>query len=253
MTTNIGRVVGVQLYARDAVVIREGHAPTTHEQTRSEVTEFSDKSRARLAFVANNTTVTFRTMITLTYPKRYPKDGRTVKKHLREFLQRWRRFTGGASYLWFLEFQLRGAPHVHLLTDYPLPRRNPSRKAAKLWVSQQWYDICSSRDPKHLIAGTRTETIRNTENPGAYAVKYATKMEQKKVPEDYQNVGRFWGHTRDVKPQPFFDVACSEDDLRSALIGQPYQPPKDRPIWRVLYNKSSHLASVGIDEFDNRD
>ena len=250
---NIGHVVGVQLYARDAVVVRHGHAPTTHDTPRGEVTEFTDKSRARLAFVANNTAVVFRTMITLTYPKEFPKDGKLVKQHLARFLQAWRRYTRGASYLWFLEFQRRGAPHVHILTDWPITGGKLGKKSVRLWVSRKWYTTCGELDPKHLVAGTQTARIRNTDNPGAYAVKYASKMEQKRVPPDYRNVGRFWGHTRDVTPKPYFDVECSEDDLRAALVGTAFEPPRDRPVWRVLYNKSAHLAAEGVDGFDKRD
>jgi len=252
MGTNIGRVVGVDLYARDAVVRREGQRPQTNDHERGEVTEFSDKSRARLAFVANNTDVTFRTMVTLTYPREFPRDGRTVKKHLARFLQKWQRYTQGSSVLWFLEFQQRGAPHVHILTSTALPSRRVDAKNLRLWVSHQWFRICDSGDYKHLLAGTQVARVRNTECTGAYAVKYAAKMEQKRVPPEYRNVGRFWGHTADVKPKPYFEVACSEDDLRVALEGTPFEPPADRPIWRVLYNKAAHLAACGVDAFDSR-
>ena len=250
MTTNIGRVVGVKLYATDAVVVREGHRPTTHEQTRGEVTEFTDKSRARLAFVASNTTVTFRTMITLTYPREYPEDGHTVKSHLRQFLQAWRRYTHNASYLWFLEFQSRGAPHFHILTDYPTPSRRADRKSLQRWVSQRWYDICGTGDTRHLAAGTRTERLRSPEGGAHYAVKYAQKMKQKHVPELYRNVGRFWGHTRDVKPKPIFEYECSEEDIREALAGQPYEPPRNRPLWHTLYNKAAIIAEVATEQLD---
>lgn len=246
----IGNVVAVDLYERDAVVRRAGHAPPKAERTRGVVTEFTDESRRRLAFVANNTSVQFRTLITLTYPASFPDSGRTVKKHLRAFLQSWRRWTMGASFLWFLEFQRRGAPHVHILTDYPIPSRRQDKKNVQRWVSQRWYDICASGDPKHLVAGTRIERLRNTDNPGAYAVKYATKMEQKHVPEGFRDVGRFWGHTRDVKPEPLFHVACTEQDIRDALDGEPYAPPDGRPVYRVLYNKAAPIATALIDYLD---
>jgi hypothetical protein len=246
----IGNVVAVDLYERDAVVRRNGHAPPPADRTRGEVTEFSEESRRRLAFVANNTAVEFRTLITLTYPRNYPHDGRTVKRHLRAFLQSWRRWTVGASYLWFLEFQRRGAPHVHVLTDYPLPSRRTDKKNVQRWVSQRWYDICNSGDPKHLVAGTRIERLRNRDNPGAYAVKYASKMEQKHVPKDYRNVGRFWGHTQDVKPEPIFHVPCTEEDIREALHDAPHAPPAHRPVYRVLYNQAARIAETFTTGFD---
>ena len=79
-----------------------------------------------MAFVAANTAVIFKTMITLTYPAVWPGNGRLVKKQLRAFLK----FAvhnlfprpedaERIAYLWFLEFQARGAPHIHLLLDAP--------------------------------------------------------------------------------------------------------------------------------------
>lgn len=251
--SNIGLVVGVELYANDAVVIRHGHAPHVEDHTRGDITVFSDKARARLAFVANNTTVTFRTMITLTYPKEYPRDGSIVKKDLRRFLAAWRAYTRGANHLWFLEFQRRGAPHVHILTDYPCPPGRPARKNLRLWVANKWYDVCGQLDPKHLLAGTRTERLRSPEGGAHYAVKYASKMRQKSVPEDYRNVGRFWGHTRAVRPEPILTFDCSEQDLREALVGEPYEPPTDRPLWRVLYNKAGCIAGVAVAGLDTDD
>lgn len=250
---SLGSVVGVELYARDAVVVRSGGAPPPTEVTRGEVTMFSRKSRQRLAFVANNTTVEFRTIITLTYPKEYPHDGSLCKKHLREWLTQLQAYTGGADYLWFVEFQRRGAPHFHILTDYPMPRQRPLAKSFRLWVSRTWYTTCGELDPKHLVAGTNTQAIRNREHCGAYAVKYATKMEQKAVPPDYRNVGRFWGHTRAVAPQPMFTVECTEDDIRQALVGLPYAPPDDRELYKVLYNKAAALAIAGLDDTSDLD
>ena len=64
--------------------------------------------------IAQATDVEFRSMLTLTYPRQFPKDGHIVKKDLNALLQKVRRNIEG-EYLWFLEFQTRGAPHIHLL------------------------------------------------------------------------------------------------------------------------------------------
>jgi hypothetical protein len=161
---------------------------------RSEVAEFSFSSRRKLAFVAANTDVVFRTMITLTYPREFETDGSVVKRHLRAFLQYMRRVDVDADYLWFLEFQRRGAPHIHLLSSVM------SRSVKKTDVSRRWYKIVSSGDRRHLRAGTRVEAIRKPGGGARYAVKYALKMYQKVVPVGYRDVGRFWGHSRGVRP-----------------------------------------------------
>lgn len=242
MTYSIGKIVGVDVYKTDAVVRREGWPNGACPGIRRQITEFSEASRRRLAFVAQNTSVRFRQMITLTYPKDYPSDGKTVKRHLNRFLTWLRRDTGGCSYLWFLEFQKRGAPHIHIVFDTAYSRRNADGYGQfRIRVSTTWYRIVGSGDSKHLAAGTRTERIRKPDGAARYATKYAFKMRQKTVPEGYRNVGRFWGASRDVKPEPERFVRATEDDIRGAIEQWEYAPSDDRPIYRVLYNQGDRF------------
>lgn len=247
----IGNVVGIEIYRSDVVVKREGFRPPDKERVRAPIREFSKKSRQRLAFVASNTDVVFRTMVTLTYPRDFPSDGRVVKKHLNRFLQWLKRDSGRVSVLWFLEFQQRGAPHVHILIDRRIPRNAQQRSGLRLRVSSAWFRIVGSGDSRHLAAGTRTERLRSLEGGRRYAVKYAMKMRQKCVPELYQNVGRFWGATRDVKPRALDVVRCTEDDIRGVLEGWEYAPEEDRAIYRVLYNVSARFDAYRSGRLDN--
>jgi hypothetical protein len=118
----IGEVVGIQRYANDLVVVRRGIQPAGPIETRGEITEFSRKSRQRLAFIASNTLVEFTTMITLTYPGEFESNGQVVKGHLRKFLYEMRKERPSVNYIWVLEWQKRGAPHFQLVTDWALPR-----------------------------------------------------------------------------------------------------------------------------------
>jgi hypothetical protein len=242
-TRYIGPVQAIEIYAKDVVVVRRGLCTKPEGTKRGEVKEFSEASRKRLAFVASNTSVTFRTMITLTYPKEFPGDGETVKKHLRRFLTWLQRDTGGCDYLWFFEFQQRGAPHIHILIDWPMPRDRDGTKAVRFRVAASWYRFASSGDAKHLKAGTRVEALRSPEGGAHYAVKYASKMRQKIVPKGFEKCGRFWGHTRRVKPEPLDTFHCTEDDVRGTLEGWQYAPPEDRPVYRVLYNQADRFVA----------
>lgn len=248
----IGNVVGIEIYSSDVIVKREGYAPAVKERTRAPIREFSKKSRQRLAFVASNTDIVFRSMITLTYPRQFPADGRLVKKHLNRFLMWYKRDRGGCSLLWFLEFQQRGAPHVHILADSMVPTDDKSRSGLRFRVSAAWYRIVGSGDFRHLQAGTRTERIRSLEGGRRYAVKYAMKMRQKLVPDAYQNVGRFWGCTRDVPPKPLHETRCTEDDIRGILESYSEYYREDRPLSRVLYNVAGLFDAYCAGELDNR-
>jgi hypothetical protein len=149
---------------------------------RSNVIQFTNASKRRLMFTARNFPG-LEIMLTLTYPSEFPLDGRTVKDHWRRFRQ-WMVRNGAKTGLWVLEFQKRGAPHFHIFIREPLDRHA---------VSNAWYKIVASKDPKHLEAGTRIETFRHPPALGSYVMKYAAKMEQKDVPAEFENVGRFWG------------------------------------------------------------
>jgi len=247
----IGNVTGIEIYRSDVVVKREGYAPAVKDRTRAPIREFSKKSRQRLAFTAANTDVVFRSMITLTYPRDFPSDGRLVKRHLNRFLQWFKRDSGGVSLLWFLEFQRRGAPHVHILSDRMVPRGVEDRRGLRFRVSASWYRIVDSGDIRHHAAGTRTERLRSLEGGRRYAVKYAMKMKQKVVPEAYQNVGRFWGCTRDVPPKPLDVIRCTEDDIRGILENYSEYYREDKPLSRVLYNVGSLFDAYRSGELDN--
>lgn len=138
-------------------------------------------------------------ILTLTYPKDYTTDGKEVKRHL-DLIKRWLKRYGVKAGSWFLEFQVRGAPHFHCyLSGYPVGGVNA--------VSLAWYNIVGSGDAKHLawhegkLSGRPClEWFRVPHAASSYATKYATKQEQKDVPEDYQSVGRFWGCWGESRP-----------------------------------------------------
>jgi hypothetical protein len=152
---------------------------------RTAILGLSDESRRRLIFAARNAPESISHLLTLTYPKEFPTDGKVVKEHWRQFrLSLRNRSVGG---LWWLEFQRRGAPHFHVAVNAALDKE---------WVSRRWFDVVGSGDPKHLNAGTRCELLREKHALASYVGKLvgeAIKRDQKVVPAEYRNVGRFWG------------------------------------------------------------
>lgn len=227
------------LYSNDVVINFDGGnsiPPLPGE--KQPMTEFTKKSRAKLAFVASNTAVRFYSMMTLTYPDKWPNDGKEVKKNLRAMLSRLRRLDSDINYLWFLEFQKRGAPHIHLLLT------TKSTKERKRWLSQAWHDIVNDEEhEKHLAAGTNWTQMRKVDGGRRYAVKYAGKMRQKEVPALYQNVGRFWGHSKAVKPEPMFKPIeiYSLEQMKHYLQRWSEAERLDKPL-KTLYNAAVPLA-----------
>jgi hypothetical protein len=160
---------------------------------RGAVTSLSRQAMSRMKLHFRNAPVeAHKAILTLTYPKQHTTNGKEVKRHL-DLMKRWLKYHGVKAGSWFLEFQARGAPHFHCyLAGYPVGGVNA--------VSQAWFNIVGSGDEKHLawhqgkLSGRPClEWFRVPHAASAYATKYATKQEQKEVPEEYQSVGRFWG------------------------------------------------------------
>lgn len=205
-----------------------GHTLTKRSAKRGRIREFSARSRLGLQLLAADLQSVVKKpdlMVTLTYPAEwrsvttdftchceaaegcsdvpcicdFSPSGKVAKRHLDVFQKRITRYlktlgVSGWGCLWFLEFQKRGAPHFHLLF-FGFGFRLFNLSDFQKWLSSAWADIVSHADPaefqKHLNAGTKAEWCRK-EHFG-YALKYAAKLEQKSVPSEFADIGRFWG------------------------------------------------------------
>ena len=149
---------------------------------RSNIEGWNDGMAKRLGMFIENFREDFRVMATLTYGATYPTTGPEVKRHLRSLWERLRRrgYLGTESCVWWLEFQERGAAHVHFLGTGWIE---------KGWLAEAWAEITGG----DARACTRVEGLRKPERAGSYAMKYAMKSEQKDVPDGFDRPGRFWG------------------------------------------------------------
>jgi hypothetical protein len=110
---------------------------------------------------------------------------------------------------WKMEFQRRGAPHLHVLTVPPLGLSAGSQLPFAEWLSKTWADVVNAPDPeerrKHELAGTGVdyeETLRYGD-PKRIAVYFSKhglfrdKEYQNQVPDAWsepgKGPGRFWG------------------------------------------------------------
>ena len=194
---------------------------------RGIVSEFSEKSKDRLRSLTKDLQalgVEADLMLTLTYPgdwKSCVPCGRTAKRHLQAMKSRLGRYFRKLGFtwsaLWFLEFQKRGAPHFHLIIWGPAMKHLDHRRARR-WALNAWADIVAHPDPIHRARGRKAGTgldIMRSRHFG-YASKYADKRSQKTVPDEYKNVGRFWGLWNYKPPPPvLLSFTASYNDLLS--------------------------------------
>jgi hypothetical protein len=202
--------------------VKHGSAVPAFEDQRS-ITEWSRKSRSNMCktlasldyspLVDGGRTPA---MVTLTYPGKdwevVAPSGKAVKRHLTLWRKRLEReYSQPARFVWKLEFQRRGAPHVHLWLAVP-SARGRSGHSFRDWVSIVWAQIVDHPDPverrKHLAAGTRVDVLQglkacDPKRLAIYFTKHSTpdgmsnKEYQNRVPELWQEQGRgpgrFWG------------------------------------------------------------
>ncbi len=154
-------------------------------------------------------------MITLTYPgdwETVAPDGASVKRHMVLWRKRFQREYGEpARYIWKLEFQRRGAPHIHLWMAPPISPGRSGRAFAQ-WLSETWTQVVDHPDPvqkaRHRLAGTAIDVRSglkacDPKRLAIYFTKHSSpnlhgeKEYQHIVPELWQQPGRgpgrFWG------------------------------------------------------------
>lgn len=197
-------------------------------KVRSEVTHWSKRSRMRMVRTVAQLDYSDWTdetgvlaMVTLTYPGQWEKvapNGKTLKKHFERFRMRWTKAIGRWRVLWKLEFQGRGAPHIHLLARVPAMVKG---KRFEAWLSQVWAEIVdaskwidgidqygyeTSEYIRHCNAGTRVDFSGSKfSDPRRIALYFLGHSMKGPDGKEYQNIvpelwqtpgngpGRFWG------------------------------------------------------------
>jgi len=183
---------------------------------RRKIMALSRRSLDRLGLVALSTATLYFSILTLSYGVGFPRSGKRVKQDIKRVLQ-WLQKRGCKDYLWFVEFQDRGAPHVHFLLDMAQIEIDKfHNQLAFFWSfvasidNWEYSSIRWDKKKKKLVQYGRKslftreavysvnshpsqwEILRSTDGGARYALKYAMKKEQKMVPSEFSDIGRFW-------------------------------------------------------------
>lgn len=246
-------IVGIVSYPGGVIVRRNCTlllSQMRHSHIRGIVSMVNKRSMNKLALLVRSTEVQFLSVMTLTYGLNYPLDGRKAKKDLNHFMISLKRAFGPFEYVWVVEFQARGAPHFHLATTLAPPTFDDRWRFASIWTEisvpfiasySSWLPENSKDNPGELRNTGNScmafhshkkawEAIRKKDGVGRYFAKYANKLRQKKVPQDYHNIGRFWGASRGVRLPEGKHYHGTEAQVRE-LAGQ---YGRDLKSWDVL-------------------
>lgn len=214
VSTSISQQNRIELYRQALKVRRPGTGncdAVPPDRSGSTLQGFSDKSRSGLRFIAENSTRPLISQFGLTYHGDWPTDGRSCKTHLNAWLTSLRRLIPGVGYLWLLEFQKRKAPHFHVFLTVP-----PDEQT-RLKLAEAWCRLTSPGDPAALrFHQDARNWIAWDMTSAGYLCKYLDKEAQKDIPAGYVNFGRFWGNSRDLKPDP--DRSIPLDDVEELSL-----------------------------------
>ena len=67
------------------------------------------------------------------------------------------------------------------------------------WLALRWYEIVGSEDERHLKAGVSWEVAESDDGGIRYMCTHGAKRAQKKVPDGYTDVGKFWGRIGKIR------------------------------------------------------
>lgn len=234
-------ICGITLYPRAIVTHRQSTLDNPfrgRRGVRRSATRLSRRSLFNFLFKVSNAIVEWKSLLTLTYGPNYPLDGRQVKKHLNAFITSMRRQYGDFQYFWFLEFQARGAPHLHVGLDIPNPGKDDRLFVASVWsrlVELEGVTYCSACfgwDTAVFCYGGTTrdavlrqhrrvktwENLREKEGAIRYVAKYVGKPTSKRVPRWFSNVGRYWGFSRGVSFGVGYRYSATESNVREIAV-----------------------------------
>lgn len=247
--------IAVNKRTRAAKVMRKGGLGGTllpqNSGNRKVIRCLSPSSLKELMFIATNTRSTFLSLLTLTYLS--PPIASQSKVDLNRFLVFLKRKTEiPLKYLWFMEFQARGAIHYHLLLNQMYQERLHI-SIADYWARciEPWNVGYSSlldrkqrmtQDTVAMVHKDKRgvwENVREQNGMVRYLSKYAMKKEQKSPPFWMNLTGRFWGCDRETGKIDWseFDVKpINETTLRMILEEQQHKTKDFDVIPKFLFN-----------------
>jgi hypothetical protein len=244
----------------------------TRNPTRT-ITEWSAASRVNmtktLVTLDYNTLVAQGeiAMMTLTYPDNWEAlvpDGRVFKHHVDKFRQRFlKRYGRSLAGVWKMEFQRRGAPHLHMLMALPVDRLE-----YRLWARAAWSSIVDASGLDRMYHETQGVNVDVPDRPmtdpkriGVYFNKhglYGTKEYQNRAPElwikaaaEGKSVGRFWGYWKIERVQAPALISGREAVVAARMLRR-WQKQNRYMREQIVYSDLVRAGGVGPVGADGR-
>jgi len=238
----------VALHERVLVVtdLEAGIARAPKHARRSVVRGISSKSRYRLIrYLAQITRPDEAVFITLTY-RNFSDDYQVWKEHLHGFHMWLVYHYPDLAGFWRLEFQVRGAPHFHLLLWLgDVTELDSFREDCK----RAWCRIIQQRSAANLVYGCTVEPVTDWRKSAFYISVYQAKDNQDR--DDIQT-GREWGiwgkERLGLDPVSTVNLSRKGFLLFRRCIRRSYRAFQRGPQGTAARKKSGYLRALRADQ-----
>jgi hypothetical protein len=274
----------------DKVSLRDNDGvPEVEAPTRGRVTGWSEKSRRRMMQTLESLdyhpmfeSARPAAMVTLTLPgdgwEQLVPDIPTFKRMVNKFVNAYRDAWGEQLRgTWKMEFQRRGAPHLHILMVPPARdaraairyvdaagRRQTVQLPFSNWLSAKWAAIVGAEGTAralHQLAGTNVDfsEVYRYSDPrriGSYFAKHGSftaKDYQNDMPEHWRLAilagdsggGNFWGYWGLAKAVESVELAHRPAARRAAIVdGEPVMAHLEERAPAYLWEPDAGIMSV---------
>ena len=149
-----------------------------------------------------------RWFVTLTFHNQIPNSQIALKKIIDKFNKRINRRNLFIDFVWKLEYQKRGAPHLHYLLLFPGRVSYNERTHLAGSIRNAWIECVGDNDELFKRLSVDIRQVGNNNKTVSYLMKYLDKLDDE---EHEHNLGRFWAVSSGLVQDPLRIIKCDEN------------------------------------------
>lgn len=144
---------------------------------------------------------------TLTFHDNYPNKRIVMKNLIDVYQKRLKRLFPELAFVWKLEFQKRGAPHLHYLLLFPQRLSYKDRSNLASSIRDNWNELVSKKYKTYECLQVDIRQVGNNEKTASYIMKYVEKLDEE---INDLSLGRFWALSANLNENPLLVINCDE-------------------------------------------
>jgi hypothetical protein len=190
--------------------------PNNTVNIERKIKSFSENSRRNLSkhlCKIRFSSYKHRFFVTLTFHNKFPANQTTFKKILDNFNKRLMRFNHELSYIWKLEYQQRGTPHLHYLLLLKKRLSYGERTDFVRLIKTAWIECVGDDDELFKQMSVDIREVSNNGKTANYLLKYIGKINDEAI---NHTLGRIWAVSENLDENPLRVIKVDETFYENA-------------------------------------